>query len=237
MGQRRPDRPAKLVRHVLRAPGRRNLVEGGLRLHYLGSLAWSSVALPILLCYPFGQPMDSAWLPVAAAPYFLLYGRDLVQNGYRWTDLLRVYALNLLLVVVHLSGVLKSLQQAWTRRKIPFGRTPKVVGRTAAPAGFVVLEFAILGFCLLAAAHDALRHQWSHAAFALANGAFLAYALVAFVGLRAAAEDVRAGLAQAWQRAGASLVGRAPAAMLPPVGNSPIRAPSAERNAPSRKAA
>jgi len=56
------------------------------------------------------------------------YGRDLVRIGYRLRDLVRVYALNLLLIPVNLGGVFKSIQQGITRRKIPFGRTPKVPG-------------------------------------------------------------------------------------------------------------
>ena len=73
------------------------------------------------------------WIPLAATPYFVLYGRDLMQAGYRWTDLFRVYALSLLLIPVNLGGVFRSLQQAITGRKVPFVRTPKVVSRTPAP--------------------------------------------------------------------------------------------------------
>jgi cellulose synthase (UDP-forming) len=60
-----------------------------------------------------------------------LYGRDLTQCGYRWTDLARVYALNLLLLPVNLAGVILSLWQILTGRKAAFGRTPKIEGRTA----------------------------------------------------------------------------------------------------------
>ena len=41
------------------------------------------------------------------------------------------YAFNLVLLPVHFAGVLKSLQQAATCRKIPDARSPKVTNRTA----------------------------------------------------------------------------------------------------------
>src|SRR5256885_1060029 len=94
-----------------------------------------------MLACPFGENLRDPWLPLSAAPYFFLYARDLVRTGYRYADLLRVYALNLMLIPVNLGGVLKSLEQALTGRKTPFGRTPKVSGRTAAPALYVLAEY------------------------------------------------------------------------------------------------
>jgi hypothetical protein len=185
----------KLLGYVARRPGPRRLAEGFIRVHYLGSLAWGSLGLPLLLLFPFGEAVDSAWLPLTAVPYFALYGRDLVRSGYGWGDLPRVYALNLLLVPVHLGGVLKSLQQAWTGRRTPFGRTPKVRGRTAAPALYVLAVGALLASCVVALASDVLGGRYGPAAFSLVNGVFFGYALAAFVGLGAAVEDVRAGLA------------------------------------------
>src|SRR5262249_51795827 len=80
-----------------------------------------------------------------ALPYFTLYARDLRSSGYRPADVLRVFALNLMLIPVNLGGVFLSIRQAWTKEKSPFGRTPKVQGRTAAPPRYLMAEALILG--------------------------------------------------------------------------------------------
>ena len=184
----------KLLRYAWRGPRHRATpLELLMRLHYLGSLFAGSVGLLALLFLPLEEGFGSVWLPVTAAPYFLLYGRDLLQAGYRRGDLLRVYAFNMLLLPVHLAGVAKSLQQAVTGAKTPFGRTPKVEGRTAAPAWAVLAEYLLLAYCLTAAGWDALAGRWLHALFSLGTAAALAYAVVAFVGTRASWEDLRAG--------------------------------------------
>jgi hypothetical protein len=146
--------------------------------------------LVILLLYPFEDNMRSAWLPLTALPYYFFYGRDLLHSGYRIGDLFRVYALNLLLVPVNLGGVFKSIHQAWTGQKIPFKRTPKVMGRTAAPAMYVVLEALFLLYCGSMLVADAVNSRWMHAAFALVNGGFFLYAITAFIGLRNGMEDI-----------------------------------------------
>ena len=89
-----------------------------------------------MLLYPFEDTMDGLLLPLTALPYFVAYGRDLVALGYRWRDLIPVYALNLLLVPIHFAGSFASVRQAVTGRKIPFRRTPKVTGRIGAPRAF-----------------------------------------------------------------------------------------------------
>src|SRR5207245_4758854 len=106
----------------------------------------------------------------------------LARTGYRYADLLRVYALNLMLIPVNLGGVLKSLEQALTRRKTPFGRTPKVSGRTAAPALYVLAEYGLLGWWLVGATTDVMHGHYAHLAFALTNAGFLAYAIFRFIG-------------------------------------------------------
>lgn len=173
------------ARHFFRRAG-----EGFFRLHYLTSTALVNLGLPILLLVPFEENLRSIWFPLTCLPYYLLYTRDLVQAGYRASDVLRVYALNLMLVGVNLGGVLKSMQQAWTGEKIPFKRTPKVAGRTAAPGGYVLLIWAAIAYCGLGCAVDAAAGRWFHASFSLLNGGFLAYAAVVFIGWRASWEDV-----------------------------------------------
>jgi cellulose synthase (UDP-forming) len=134
--------------------------------------------------------MQSLWLHLTAAPYFLLYGRDLVDSGYSWADVLRVYALNLLLIPVNLGGVCKSLHQAWTGRRSAFGRTPKIPGRTAAPALYIVTAVAILLYCGIESVLELLDQRWARALFLVVNALFFGYAIVHFIGLREAAKDL-----------------------------------------------
>jgi cellulose synthase/poly-beta-1,6-N-acetylglucosamine synthase-like glycosyltransferase len=172
----------KLLRY-LAAPneGAGKFVEGFFRFHYLGSIAMVNIGLLILLGHSFDKSVESFILPLTALPYFLLYTRDLRYSGYRVTDILRVYALNLLLIPVNLGGVLKSLQQVITGRRTPFGRTPKVSGRTAVPTGYLVAEYALLAFWLVGCCFDIATQRWASAVFVLANALMLAYAIRYFL--------------------------------------------------------
>src|SRR3989442_1216768 len=131
----------KLIGYIERRPSRgRWFAEGLMRCHYLSSLAIVNVGLLVVLAFPLGEGLQTLWLPMTAVPYYVLYTRDLLQSGYRASDVLRVYALNLLLIPIHLSGALKSLHQAWTGRKTAFGRTPKTRGVTRVPRAYLVAE-------------------------------------------------------------------------------------------------
>lgn len=197
----------KLFRYLVSRPHRSAKVsEVIVRFHYLSSIAGANIGLLILLSFPFERSLTSPWLPVTAAPYFFLYARDLRHVGYRKRDLVGVYALNLALVPVNLAGVAKSIQQALTRRKTPFARTPKVAGRTSVPAGLVAAELIILGYWTVIVALDLAGRRWWHAGFGTVNIALLTYALVAFVGVRAAGAD----LAAPWRRRGPGHVSSAP---------------------------
>ena len=111
-----------------------------LRLYGLTSVS-SAVAMALMVAIPFldNRPLPLIWLVLAAVPYYLLYARDLESCGYRRTDVLRMYSFNLLLIPVSISGMLKSLRQAFTGEPSPFIRTPKVPGRTAAPATYTLI--------------------------------------------------------------------------------------------------
>lgn len=108
--------------------------------------------------------------------------------------MLRIYALNLLLLPVNLGGVLKSLEQAATGKRIPFGRTPKVSGRTGMPALYVLAEYGLVALCLALLFDDFHSQRWNSAVFHLGNGLILVYAIGSFVGLRASLDDLRAGV-------------------------------------------
>jgi cellulose synthase/poly-beta-1,6-N-acetylglucosamine synthase-like glycosyltransferase len=182
----------KLLHTVLRGPWRlRTLAEGWMRCHYLVSIACVNVSLLALLLFPFEHVMRHGWLPVASLPYFTLYGRDLVRCGYRPMDVVRVYALNLLLLPVNLAGVLKSLKQAATGRRSPFGRTPKVRSRTAVAPVYLLAEGALLVLLASELGVDVAHARWLHALLVLVNGGLLAYAFVRFIGIRESAEDLR----------------------------------------------
>ncbi len=181
----------KLLRYLF--SGRRffrKAGEGLMRLHYLTSITGVNIGLVLVLLYPFEENLRNVWLPLSAVPYYFFYGRDLVHSGYRMADLLRVYALNLVLVPINLGGVFKSLHQAWTGQRIPFKRTPKVMGRTAAPALYIVAELLIVIYCMSGFVVDSYRGRWIHAVFALLNGGLFLYGVVIFMGLRECREDV-----------------------------------------------
>lgn len=63
---------------------------------------------------------------MAALPYSTAQANDLKHAGYRSGDVARVYGLNLVLVPVNAAEVLKYIEQALRRRKIPFARTQGV---------------------------------------------------------------------------------------------------------------
>jgi len=125
----------KLLGYLLQHPFRfQKLPEVFMRAHYLISLAGTSGGVLLLLVFPFEKSIQTLWLPLSALPYYVLYGRDLVKEGYRWADLPRVYALNLALISVNIGGVLASLRQAITGKRSAFLRTPNLTeseGRVA----------------------------------------------------------------------------------------------------------
>lgn len=182
----------KLVRHLARGPWRpRTLAQGLMQAHYLVSIAGVNLGLLLLLTYPFEEPARQLWIPATALPYYLLYGRDLLQAGYRASDLPRVYAINLLLLPVNLAGVLRSLHQGWTGRKSPFGRTPKVESRTAVPPLYVLAQYGLLGVLAVGLGLDLWLGRWLHAAFLVFNGGMLLYAVAGLMGARESLQDLR----------------------------------------------
>ncbi len=179
--QRRADRRAILFREVL------------LRVNYMASIAWASFGLLFLLAYPYDSRLLSPLVFLAALPYFLAMGSDLRDCGHRFSDILRIYGFNLVLLPVNLAGVLKSLQQALTGDKIPFARTPKVKNRTAAPAIYVLTPYAIVIFSLLTVWRDAQVGNWGNVAFASVNAILAAGAIRAYIGVVNSMVDIFLG--------------------------------------------
>jgi hypothetical protein len=182
----------KLLRYLLhRRLGLSGLVEGAMRSHYLVSITLVNLGLLTLLSLPFYSSAHSFWAPLASLAYFTLYGRDLALCGYRGRDIFGIYSLNLLLVPINLAGVVKSIQQGLTGQKIPFGRTPKVSGRTASAPGFILAIYGLLALTLFAAATDLLAGHYGYATFSLFNTAALGYAICKLVGVKESWEDLR----------------------------------------------
>lgn len=187
----------KLIRQVIERKRRgepMSILEFCLRLNYTASIAWASFGLVFLLAYPYDSHLLSPIVLLASLPYFLAMASDLRYNGYRFTDIFRIYGFNLILLPVNLAGVLKSLQQAMTGKKIPFARTPKVKNRTAAPLVFVVVPYLIVAFSLLTLWRDIHAENWGNAIFAGFNALLAFFSIVANIGLWHSLVDVWLGL-------------------------------------------
>ena len=104
-----------------------------------------------------------------------------------------------MLIPVLLGGLLKSVEQVLTGRKIPFCRTPKVPGRTAAPALYAAIELVLPLACFDIGASDITQHNWMQAQMAFVNGLFFCYALVSYIGVGAVLQDIMAGAKDMWR--------------------------------------
>ena len=167
-----------------------------LRLNYMGSIAWASVGLILLLAYPYTDQLLSPLVVLSAAPYFIAMASDLKRLGYKRTDVFRIYGFNLMFLPVNLSGVFSSLRQAVTGRKIAFRRTPKVRNRTTAGLWFVLVPYALVAFSLFTLLRELNTGRWGHVVFAGVNATLTFYAIVAFIGLRHSVVDVVTNVVQ-----------------------------------------
>jgi cellulose synthase/poly-beta-1,6-N-acetylglucosamine synthase-like glycosyltransferase len=165
-----------------------------IRLNYMASIAWASFGLIFLLAYPYDGRLLSPLVLLAALPYFLAMASDLKYCGYKRSDVFRIYGFNLILLPVNLAGVLKSLQQALTGKKIPFARTPKVKNRTVAPLLYVITPLIIIGFSVFTLMRDVEAHNWANAAFAGFNAFVATWATIAYIGIGGTIADMWHGL-------------------------------------------
>lgn len=190
----------KLFSYVMKSKGTLALLkEMFMRFHYLSSTTTVCISATILFLYPFGDVASPLLLPLATLPCLLIFARDLKNAGYKYSDVLRIWALTLMLFPIMIGGVLKQFQQMVTGRKIPFGRTPKVPGRTAAPALYCLVELALLGYCTDMSVHAILLHHWAQAVFVSMNAAMMMYALFVFMGVKATIQDTVADLSACGQ--------------------------------------
>ncbi|MGY1692111.1 glycosyltransferase family 2 protein [Geodermatophilus sp. SYSU D01105] len=184
----------KLLRSYRRSGLRGRTAEAVMRVHYLISIATANLALLFLMFVPLELDVPVALLVGTSVPYFALYARDLRLMGRRRRELLEVYALNLLMLPVNLGGVVMSVRQALTGRRIPFGRTPKVSDRTAAPALYVASTLVLLALWAVGATVDAVAGRDLHAVLGGANAVLLAVAVTRYIGWRHALGDLTAPL-------------------------------------------
>lgn len=183
----------KLLRYLFLRPMHKGKIsEGFMRFHYLVSTFVVNFGLLVLLLLPLNANLPSIWLPITALPYYFLYGRDLGKIGYKKADLLRVYALNLMLIPINLGGALKSIQQGITGKKIPFIRTPKVNNRTSSPLLYIVAEYFLLFYCLFALISDLMEHHWLQVAISIVNVSFFGYILINYIGIKESLSDLLA---------------------------------------------
>lgn len=168
--------------------------ETTLRVNYMASIAWASFGLIMLLAYPFDSRLLSPWVIAAALPYFISMAMDLKSSRYKYLDVFRIYAFNLVLLAVNTSGTVKSVEQGITNEKIPFARTPKVEGRTSAPWTFALAPYVIIIYSAYVFVLYVVAQNWGNAAFAAFNGVLCAVGLVSFIGIRNSLQDIFLGL-------------------------------------------
>jgi cellulose synthase (UDP-forming) len=176
----------KLLRVIMRRSSRPGPVGAFMRLHYLVSIAAVNIGLIALFLIPFADWYMNICLPLSCIAYFALYAHDLRLAGYRARDILRVYALNLMLIPVNLGGVARSIRQAITGKGTPFLRTPKVRDPTMAPALYMATPILLVVALALGGVLNALNGRAMTAVASGANALLLLYAVAAFMGWRIA---------------------------------------------------
>lgn len=161
-----------------------------LRTNYLASITWTSLALVILLVFPFANQLVSPYLALLAVPYFWAMSTDLKDCGYRRSDIFRIYGFNLILIPVNIAGSASSLVQALTGEHGTFARTPKVKTRTVSPFLFVIAPFLLVGLTVYTLIHDYNSSLWNNAVFAGINLILSVYAIIAYIGFRNSIQDI-----------------------------------------------
>ncbi|UFS57838.1 glycosyltransferase family 2 protein [Subtercola endophyticus] len=170
------------------------MTEAMLRINYMASIAWASFGLVFLLAYPYDSRLLSPLVLVAALPYFIAQASDLKACGYKRSDIFRIYGFNLILLPVNLAGVIKSIEQSLTGKKIPFARTPKVSNRTASQLLYVIAPYGIVAFSVLTVWRNVIDQNWGNAAFAAFNAICASWAILDNIGIVNSLADVWLGL-------------------------------------------
>jgi hypothetical protein len=168
-------------------------MESLLRINYMASITWATFGLIFLLAYPYDGRLLSPLVLLSALPYFLAMASDLRYCGYRASDVFRIYGFNLIMLPVNLAGVLKSLEQAVTGKKIPFARTPKIKNRTPAGLPYLIVPLLIVAFSVFTVWRNVLIQNWGNAAFAAFNATVALWAIIAYIGVGSLVVDTLRG--------------------------------------------
>jgi cellulose synthase/poly-beta-1,6-N-acetylglucosamine synthase-like glycosyltransferase len=169
---------------------RQRLGETFLRINYMASICWSSIALLFLLLFQFNDRLISPLVLLISIPYFLMMAVDLKGCGYRRSDVLGLYGFNLVLLAVNIAGVGASLLQVLIGGRPAFKRTPKVRSRTTPGITFVLMPYVFVLFSVLVLLSDVPRHRWVNVTLAGINAVLAAYAIVAYIGVGNSLVDV-----------------------------------------------
>jgi cellulose synthase/poly-beta-1,6-N-acetylglucosamine synthase-like glycosyltransferase len=169
---------------------RQRFGETFLRVNYMASIAWSSIALIFLLGYQFNDKLISPVVLLISIPYFAMMAVDLRHCGYKRRDVLGIYGFNLILLPVNLAGAGASMVQLLIGGRPAFKRTPKVRSRTTPGFTFVVMPYVFVAFSLLVLISDVSRDRWVNAALAVINATLAGYAIVAYIGVGNSIVDI-----------------------------------------------
>jgi cellulose synthase/poly-beta-1,6-N-acetylglucosamine synthase-like glycosyltransferase len=161
---------------------RQSFAETFLRINYMASIVWSSIALIFLLLYQFNDKLISPVVLLISVPYFLMMAIDLKHCGYRRSDIFGLYGFNLVLLAVNLAGVGASLLQVLIGGRPAFKRTPKVRSRTTPGLSFVVMPYVFVAFSMFVLFSDIPRDRWINVVLAGINAVLASYAIIAYIG-------------------------------------------------------
>ncbi len=164
--------------------------EAFLRVNYLASIAWASIALWLLLFYPFDQTLLSYFAALAALVFFVAVSTDLRRTGYRRRDVFSLYGFNILLLAVNTVGAVKSIGQVIGGQKGAFGRTPKVRNRTLTPFFYLFVPFSVAVWSAVVLVNDIAIANYRHAAFAGINAVLITYVMLTLHGIRNTVSDI-----------------------------------------------
>jgi cellulose synthase/poly-beta-1,6-N-acetylglucosamine synthase-like glycosyltransferase len=176
---------------------RQHLAETFLRINYMASIAWSSVALIFLLLYQFDDKLISPIVLLISLPYFLMMAVDLKHCGYRRSDIFGLYGFNLVLLAVNLAGVGASLLQVLIGGRPAFKRTPKIRSRTTPGLTFVLMPYVFVAFSVFVLLSDVHRDRWVNVTLAGINAVLASYAIIVYIGVFHSIADVWAN-AMSW---------------------------------------
>jgi hypothetical protein len=164
-----------------------------MRLHYLISLGPVGMALLVALGVAWEGEVRTGGLLGLGFVYYAIYGRDLYLVGYRWHDIFRVMALNLVLIPVNIVGMLASFSHGISGSKPRFSRTPKVRDRTPVPARYLLAEFVLLALWWAQVVLNLARGAKMVPVFMLIHAMLVVYAIRAFIGYRNSVVDIITG--------------------------------------------